>query len=258
MRDAGIVLPPLVTSTNRWKALLSLVAAILAVTLAPACGSSRDREALDGSTRHDAGGTDADALDAAPLDAWEPEGDAGAPQPVVVELVNTGSDAVQLDGSYNLDCGAPYYKLQDATGAEVLDRPPFLACRCSSCSSSACMGIADSGPAFLEIPAGGAVRVTWEGLRYASTEGCEAGCLAGTPAEDGPFTLVVRYRRGGLACPEGDEPMVADISPPDGDGQLFVCELSALVRCFAHTTALDQRVEATFRASEGTVRVELP
>lgn len=180
------------------------------------------------------------------------------PHPMVVELVNTGGDNVYLDGSYNYDCGPPYYKLTDEEGNEVVDRPPYLSCLCTDCTTSGCVGLADSGPAFLEIPPGGSVRVNWPGLRHAAADGCERGCLAGTPAGDGPFTLTVPYRRSSLVCPGGDVPVVADVSPPAGDGRLLVCAMSPFARCFAGTAALDREVTAAFRPSEGDLRVELP
>lgn len=235
------------SGTKSCKKKMNLLTAGLVLALAAGCGSS-GRSELDGTSDVADG---SDGLDGS-------DGSDVVQQAVVVEIVNTGADNAYLDGSYNYDCGAPYYKLSDGGGSEILDRPPYLACLCTNCAGSGCLGMVDSGPAFLEIPPSGTARVSWPGLRYAPSDGCDGGCLEGTAAGDGPFTITLRYRRASLACPAGDDPLEADIPAPEGDGRLFACEYAPGVRCFADTTALDQVVTAAFRPSDAAVRVELP
>jgi hypothetical protein len=217
-----------------------LVACVLAVHgLLAACGGT--------AAPADAGTADASA-----------DAEAGEASVVTVEIVNTGTDTAYLDGSYNIDCGPPYYQLRRAAGGPILnDRPGYFACLCEDCSGASCLGIVDSGPAYVEIPPGGVVRIDWPLVVHSPSVGCGGGCLAAEPAGDGPFELTVHYGRGSITCPTGEAASPADIRGPDGDGGLFVCPFSE-TRCLVGTRALDRSIEATFTASDGTVRVELP
>jgi hypothetical protein len=98
--------------------------------------------------------------------------DAASTTSVTFELANTGIGAINLDGSYNRDCNPPYLTIRDAeSGMSIYDRPTFLTCRCDNCAASACTGLADSGPAFAELPPGGSLRVVWDGMNYACLSG---------------------------------------------------------------------------------------
>lgn len=233
-------------------------AAPLAIALLLEWGCFPAREIdIDG---RDAGNSDAgDGVD---VDAGNGDdagqSDAGPTVEVVFELTNTSSGPVFLNGSHSHACPSPYVRVEK-DGEALFHDPPVLTCRCDRCETAAgCQGLADAGLGFLQIPAGGVVRIVWDGRSYASIDQCTPfGCLQGTSAGDGPFSLVVAYRRNTLACPEGD-PIENDLRAPEGDGTLYVCEFGPGSRCLSNTELLDQTASTSFRASDGIVRLALP